>query len=113
MDNLKLRILTKKSIYQKDIGSKIAMTVDKWIKIRPGYLVWIYFNMEKISFTEDVLNELGIKERINKPGVDHENYEKYKHIYWDNKPIKKTIFYHNKDKLIYSKRKMQARNQGK
>ena len=48
-------------------------TVGDILKVDPPYLVWCYTAMEQISFTADILEELGIAP-IKKPGTDKDAY---------------------------------------
>lgn len=73
--NLRLRILTEKSVF--DFGKYHGWTVQKLLDLRyKSFLKWAYFNLEKISFSESVLSQLGFSERIEKPGIDKELYKK-------------------------------------
>ena len=74
LDNqLILRTLTKKT------KLKIRKYYDKTVQDliegeQKDYLRWCYFNLEKISFTEDILKEIKIPKKyyINKPGINKE-----------------------------------------
>jgi hypothetical protein len=118
MDVLRLRTLTRKSImpYFGPKPNYAQDTIARMLKCNPHKLICIYFTKSKISFTEDILQELGIKERIQKPGKDWDIFlAKYK------KPLntikasaqKQTSFWHAKDKHLFSKANMQSRNHGK
>ena len=64
-----LRTLTDRS--QLKFGKYADYTVGHLIAIRrEDYLVWLYYNADKIDFTADVLSRLDIREneRISKPG---------------------------------------------
>jgi hypothetical protein len=64
-----LRTLTRKSVI--GFGKYQDLTVQNVIDtISVSHLIRMYYNLGKISFTEDVLNEIGVFEeiRINKPG---------------------------------------------
>lgn len=76
MENVKLRTMTAKSKF--DDGKYHGWTVQTLLDLKYfGYLKWVYFNMEKVSFNEDVLIQLGLTEaqRIAKPGVDKDLYK--------------------------------------
>lgn len=77
METVKLRILTAKSIidFEKYKGWTVQKLLDNK---RHAFLEYVYFNYEKISFTEDVLSQLKFTERINKPGIDKELYGEIK-----------------------------------
>ena len=121
MDHIRLRTCTKKSVIGQYIGAPgtLENTVERWLKLNPGSLIYKYFCVQYISFTEDVLKELSIKERIKKPGIDHKIYEKYKiHGIDLNKcskalqGMRKMSFYSKKDSVYFTKTRMQALNQG-
>lgn len=63
-----LRTLTRKS--QLKYGGSFTNTVQDKLIEKPRHLVWDYFSLSAITFTEDVLDELGItpEMRIPKPG---------------------------------------------
>lgn len=69
------RVLTRKSIlgfgYSEYKDLPIQMILDLGLT---NYLIKFYFNLEKIDFTEDILDELGITSefRIVKPNKDIE-----------------------------------------
>lgn len=66
------RICTRKS--RLGFGKYTDLyTVGDILKIDPVYLVWVYTACEKISFTQDILDELGLP-KIVKPGVDKDLY---------------------------------------
>lgn len=75
-----LRTLTRKSIigFGKYTDLRVGDLIDT---NRKAELVNIYFNLERISYCTDVLDELNIPEslRIEKPGKCHENIS----YYWD------------------------------
>lgn len=48
-------------------------TVGDILKIDPAYIVWVYTACEKVSFAQDILDELGLP-KIAKPGVDKDLY---------------------------------------
>lgn len=53
-------------------------TIEEVLKHNPKSLFWAYTHLEKISFTDDILDILAEKfpsfHRIPKPGIDHEQY---------------------------------------
>ena len=64
-----LRTLTLKS--RLKFGKYADYTVDYLLyNHREDYLVWVYYNTDKITFTADLLTKLDIREdeRIEKPG---------------------------------------------
>lgn len=65
-----LRTMALKSKF--DGGKYSNQTVEIVLKIDPNYIIWNYYNMEKISFIDDILEQVGIASefRINKPGID-------------------------------------------
>lgn len=73
-----LRVLTKKS--KLGFGAHKDLTVEFILENKKRiYLISPYFKLTSISYTEEVLNELGITEeyRITKPGSDKEMYHKF------------------------------------
>lgn len=74
MDIITLRKLTLKSKWeftQKYQG----WTIEKVMKYHPSSVWWSYTNLEKITYTDDILDELESKfiggfKRIQKPGID-------------------------------------------
>ena len=78
MDVVKLRKLAEKSIW--DYGKFKGYTVRDIMLCHKKYIVWAYYNLEKISFVDDILDDLhktfGDKfKRIDKPGKEPEYYE--------------------------------------
>jgi signal recognition particle GTPase len=66
--------MTEKSVFTD--GKYHGWTVQKIIDCGfISYLRWVYFNMEKISFTESVLIKLKFQERISKPGIDKQTFD--------------------------------------
>jgi len=76
-----LRKLALKSILGDESGIYKGWTVEKLLNNAPKKLYYIYTHYEKISFVDDVLDALKEKgfpvKRINKPGVDKEQYMDY------------------------------------
>ena len=76
-----LRKLTKKSTLGDEGGIYRGWTVDKLLNNNPKRLYYIHTHYEKISFMDDVLDELSEKvfpvEHISKPGVDKDQYRDY------------------------------------
>jgi len=76
-----LRTLTHKSIIGFGRSDIRILAVQELIHLSRQYeLVRMYYGLGKISFTEEVLNDIGIKPewRIKKPGKDHEALSKYR-----------------------------------
>jgi hypothetical protein len=75
MDSISLRILAKKSTL--NFGKYKDCTVEKLIGMRKQIdLTSMYFKLSKISFNEEILEELGITSefRILKPSTNKELY---------------------------------------
>jgi len=69
MDTIRLRTLTFKSMLL--FGKYANLTVQNIVDSgKTLYLVWVYYNLDGISFNEEVLKAIGITEYINKPGSD-------------------------------------------
>ena len=84
MDVLKLRIMTYDSKFQ--YGTNVGKTVRHIFNCDGGkkkynkyFLIWTYYHMSKISFVDEILDDLGISIRIDKPGCVSE--EQYKIIF--------------------------------
>lgn len=75
MEVIRLRTMARKSVF--DAGKWENHSVQQVLDLK-GYrtLRWYYYNYSAISFTPDILDELGITEewRIEKPGTDPEKY---------------------------------------
>lgn len=67
-----LRTLAYKS--RMGFGKHFGVTVWEMINVLNDidYLHWAYYNMSNISFHEDILVEIGIVNRIEKPGKNPE-----------------------------------------
>ena len=126
MDSITLRKLTLKSTLK--FGRFSEWTVEKAIELKGrraiNYLRWAYFNNSKISFTDEVLlNTLKINasDFISKPGV-LKNNSYIKEKYYPSKDkipfmkeegilVKGSAI--RRDKIAFSKGKLQRMNQGK
>lgn len=99
MDSIRKRKLAYKSVL--GFGNKYnESTVLQVISFKDGrsYLRWAYYNMSKIDFADEILdNELFIPEefRIDKPGKDPDMFKKLKEFHFESvdkqKGIKKLI----------------------
>ena len=68
-----LRKLTEKSVF--GFGKYNGLTIRQVLDLNhPQYLRWIYFNINEISFVDEILGEIKISEnyRIKKPGANKE-----------------------------------------
>jgi len=77
-DNVSLRKLTLKSKW--DFTPKhTGWTIAEVLKFNPKSILWAYTHLQKITFMDDILDELQKKypdlERIEKPGIDKEQYD--------------------------------------
>jgi hypothetical protein len=74
MDTITLRKLTLKSKWE--FTSKYqGWTIEQVMKFHPSSVWWSYTNLQKITYTEDILEVLEEKfkggfQRIEKPGID-------------------------------------------
>lgn len=70
MDIVKLRKLTRKSVIP--FGKWKGFTVQYVIERKKSALWYLYYNVEWITFTDEILEEIYIGEhrRIQKPGID-------------------------------------------
>lgn len=77
MDVVKLRKLAHKSVW--DYGKFQGITIRDLMISNRKYIVWAYYNLEKISFIDEILDELASYykkfKRIDKPGKDPQYYE--------------------------------------
>jgi hypothetical protein len=85
MDNIRLRTMTMLSKFNE--GTYVNNTVSEVMQINRRYLIWSYYNVEKLSFTDDVLEDLGV-DRIEKPGISKLKPKHKEVLYCD---IKKKI----------------------
>ena len=88
-----LRILTKKS--KIGMGEYSNLEIQYFLEKREHeYLRRTYFNQERISFTEEILNELGIiKEyKIKKPGINYELGKKLEEKIREKEGLKRKRF---------------------
>ena len=84
MDRLLLRTLAKKSIL--GFGKYADMTIKNLLDLnRTTYLRWIYYNMDMISFSNEILEEIKISDdfKIQKPGKAPEKHDLLNDILWD------------------------------
>ena len=85
MDILRLRTMAKRSIFER--GNCEYLSVQQVLDLkRQTYLAFQYYNRSKISFTLDVLEELGIvgKLTIKKPGINPKMFEEWKKWFYRN-----------------------------
>jgi hypothetical protein len=77
MDVIKLRKLAHKSVW--DYGKYKGYIVKDIIIMNKRYLLWAYYALEKISFIDEILDDLEKSyknfKRIDKPGKDLDYYE--------------------------------------
>lgn len=77
MNTYNLRTLTKKSTFW--FGKYEGVSIQQLLNLnRHTYLRWIYYNIEGISFMDDVLKEITIRgeRKIEKPGSMPEMHKK-------------------------------------
>ena len=80
MTTVTLRKLAHKSVW--DYGKYRGYTVKDLLIMNKKYLIWSYYNLEKISFIDEILDEFATTykerfKRIDKPGKDPEHYDQY------------------------------------
>jgi hypothetical protein len=121
------RILTRKSI----LGFGTAATRDLSVQMmldwgRKDFLITAYYNLDKIGFADDILDELGVtpEYRIDKPGKDEVMRNKFfsdrldkmseeeKMIYFRDKKINRSYVYNRAAAKDITKRTdvMRAKN---
>jgi len=112
-------------------GKHADCTVDQLLNLQKTlYLRWVYYNCSMISFQDEILRALGIKDEwvINKPGTDPELYEElntFKRgnvkgldgVKWRARMKKKKrlaqFTFDKPHRRVESRSKLQARNQNK
>lgn len=70
-----LRVLTRKS--KLGFGRYSDWTVSDMLIYKPSYIPWAYYCVSGISFCEDILQQCGINNRIEKPGRDESAFRAY------------------------------------
>lgn len=91
MDSIKLRTLTKKS--SANGLCKYNRTIGELLNFNPAIVWSIYCRKEKISFTDDILDEISKSyplKRINKPGIDPEQINDFfnsRRVDYDSIPL--------------------------
>lgn len=126
MGAILLRTLALKSII--NCGKWEGYSIQQMLDLRHTYWIrWSYFNQSMISYTDEILNKVGVTEeyRIKKPGVDKEMFNKCQQAVKDRMwGISKHILKvkqkkRSKGRLgrlkknLPSKGQMQAKNHGK
>lgn len=108
MQQVSLRILTDKSIL--GFGKYSNLKLRNIIDCDSNYLLWIYFNVSRISFHKSVIKELGIKKEhfIEKPGMNIKCFDDN----YRNFPQQKRKYGIGNWELI-SKAMLESRNHGK
>jgi hypothetical protein len=80
MDVTRLRILTYKSRF--NFGKFADLSVHQALSLGEiNYVRWVYYNIEKISYMEEILDRVGITAefRIPKPGKNQSLFEEIKY----------------------------------
>jgi hypothetical protein len=126
-DAVLLRTMTDKSVI--NFGQFKGQTVGEILRLgKKAYLRYIYYNIEGLSFVDDILHEIGIltdkhDDRIEKPGKDPELGKKVEDGFAKHTPFRVKSHYKSKlkareigksivDKRQFSKGKMSWKNQG-
>ncbi len=80
MSHVTLRILAMNS--KMKFGKFFDYTVKEclFIKNQYGYIAWCYYNLSNISFSDEILDLVGIEHRIEKPGNDVAFFEENKEL---------------------------------
>jgi len=111
---ISLRKLTKKSTLK--FGKYKDYTVGHLLGMKKQIdLISIYFKLSKITFTDDILDELGITEeyRITKPSKNIELYQDFMMIkYGKKQKPNKDLQRMRKETVSYRKDYLQSINQG-
>ena len=105
MDTIVLRKLTKKATLK--FGRFKDTRIETLIGMRKEeYVISIYFKVSKITFTDDVLKELGFREnhRIEKPGKSLFKFKEFSKLNFKEKnPINKKLEKFKKETTSYRK----------
>ena len=107
-----LRALTKKSILVE--GKYKSLSVQSVLNTDKGYLAWVYYNMSKLTFTDDILKELFITPelQIKKPGKDPQKLKEWTfHFYYVVSDVKSAHYQIKNNKLDFKKKSI-ARSKG-
>ena len=132
MDVKQLRILTWKS--KLGFGKYLDLTVSQiFMNHHTAYLRWVYYNLDGISFNDDVLYKIGVitdnrDSRIKKAGIDKIMYEQVESIYrkavvkkgfskglkkeWNESATRNLKTIEKEEGIKYSKKNLQWINQG-
>ena len=86
MDVIKLRKLAHKSVWT--YGKYDGYTVANILITNKIYLLWAYYNLEKISFIDEILDDFANTydnfKLIDKPGKDPDYYKSIKKVSYDD-----------------------------
>lgn len=121
------RTLNRKSTLGFGYYDTRDLPIQMLLDLKKDYLlIAAYYNLEKIDFVDDILNELGITKefRIEKPGKNKELGEKFKeykfnlmtdierlkYMSFSKKEIKKRTSRSNAQKTFFRADNMRARN---
>ena len=71
---VRLRTLTEKSTL--GFGMFSDLKVGNLIRTNPQYLIWVYFHIERLNYSEGVIKAIGLGEhKIKKPGIDYDYFD--------------------------------------
>jgi len=81
------RILSFKSTI--GFGKYYDLTVSMVLSLNPQYIIWSYYHIETIGYSNEVLDYIEITKdfRFDKPGTSKEMYDKFKEHLWLNESI--------------------------
>jgi len=84
-----LRKMTEKSTM--NFGKYSELTVRQVIDINTSYIVWSYYNSSKITFVDELLDEINIsaEHRIEKPGTCAETHQLHLERIWSTRRLLK------------------------
>lgn len=103
MSTILLRTLTRKS--KLKFGQYANLTVQDLLNIEKfSILRWYYCKYDKISFTEDVLQEIKQNLRIEKPGCNMNFYQRDAEVLNDNWTVEQKCIHLNQIKKIKKSR---------
>lgn len=93
-----LKKYTQDSIF--DTGKYSGQSVAVVMKINPAYIVYSYFKLQRITFTDDILESIGIEDkyRFDKPGMSDDKAHEFYKDRLDNMTEKERVAHFSKNK---------------
>lgn len=100
------RILSFKSTI--GFGKYCDLTVSMVLSLNPQYIIWSYYHIQTIGYSNEVLDYIEIAEdfRFDKPGINKEMYDKFREHLWSNESIEEGKLRRNHDRFIFKSEEM-------